>query len=299
MRTINGYALTAELSALNAGFCQWGFCIKDGHEYFIKELLEPKYPLDSSLFTKDAFERKKKLCEEFFQEKELFRQALARCRTGNNVIILDFFREGSRYYIVTDKIEDAHLTPQQVAALSEEKKEVLIRSLLYSVAALHQEGIIHSDIKADNVLLKWTNKGFLTAKVIDFDSGFLTNQPQKDVHGDFVYLSPEAFLKMNEEDVTLTNKIDIFALGVLFHLYLTGEVPRFDPSEQYLCLALLNEKPIELSPKLPAFYRPIIARMLAPEPEKRPSARSILQEFQQRDRREKQTGGFYIPGDLD
>ena len=195
MKTIHGYELNGALKAENAGFCQWGFCKKNGHEFFIKEFLDPKYPVDRELFSPEAFERKVKICESFFEEKTRFYQALSECRTGNNVTIQDFFREGTKYYIVTDKIDASSVGVKEIASLSLKKKETLIRSILYSVAVFHEAGIIHSDIKADNILLKETSDGFFTAKIIDFDAGFLKNTEPIGVRGDFVYLSPEAKLK--------------------------------------------------------------------------------------------------------
>lgn len=323
MKTIHGYELKGELTSQNAGFCQWGFCTKGGHEYFIKEFLDPKYPVDRELFTPEAFERKVKICDDFFKEKTRFYQTLEKCRTGNNIIIQDFFLEGTKYYIVTDRVEPTTLTLKEVSCLSSAKKEALIRSILYSIASLHEAGIVHSDIKADNILLKETPDGFITAKIIDFDAGFLLDAPQSTVKGDFVYLSPEAYLKMKGENIVLTEKIDIFALGLLFHQYLTGELPKFPEEDRYVCLSLLNGNEVALSNALPPFYSSIIMNMLSVRPEDRRSAREILNLFGAENQKtgrdnkvvdkeverdttvETQTGGsglkktgFYVPKDL-
>ncbi len=321
MKTIHGYKLKGELTSRNAGFCQWGFCTKNGHEYFIKEFLDPKYPVDRDLFTPEAFERKIKICDDFFAEKTKFYQTLEKCRTGNNIIICDFFLEGAKYYIVTDRVDPAPLALQDVSSLSSPKKETLIRSILYSMASLHEAGIVHSDIKADNILLKETYDGFVTAKIIDFDAGFLVNAPQSKVKGDFVYLSPEAYLKMRGENIILTEKIDIFALGILFHQYLTGELPKFPEEDRYVCMSLINGNEVTLSSVLSPFYSSIIINMLSLEPERRMGARDILHLFKVRDEKDEQKvtivnnetttyvnqaegrglkkTGFYVPKDLD
>lgn len=322
MKTIHGYELKGDLTTQNAGFCQWGFCSKGGHDYFIKEFLDPKYPIDPDLFTPEAFERKIKICSDFFAEKTRFYQALERCRTGNNIIIHDFFREGAKYYIITDMVNQATFSLKDISSLSTAKKETLIRSVLYSVAVLHAAGVVHSDLKADNILLKETPDGFITAKIIDFDAGFLINEPQSKVKGDVVYLSPEAYKKMKGEDLVLTEKIDIFALGILFHQYLTGELPSFPEKDKCVCLALLNGDELELSDTLSPFYRTIISNMLSIKPEDRMSAREILRLFEKQDAPSEDrknteakedpnrgktvvssTGlkktGFYVPKDLD
>ena len=42
---INDYELTSELTNANSGFSKWGFAVKNGREYFIKELISPVYPV--------------------------------------------------------------------------------------------------------------------------------------------------------------------------------------------------------------------------------------------------------------
>lgn len=325
MKTIHGYELNEGLKNTNAGFCQWGFCKKDGREFFIKEFLEPKYPVNSELFSPEAFERKIKICESFFEEKTRFYQALSECRTGNNVTIQDFFREGTKYYIVTDKIDASSVGLKEIASLSLKKKETLIRSILYSVAVFHEAGIIHSDIKADNILLKETSDGFFTAKIIDFDAGFLKETELSSVGGDLVYLSPEARLKINGEKIVLDEKIDIFALGILFHQIYTGELPKISSDDQAVFEAVLNGNPVELDDSIPLHIRSMIERMLARNPADRPSARDVLAAFEEAEKPKKpqkkaeeaatppaeetstevrrqsrvKKSGFYVPTDLD
>ena len=282
MKSIHGYEITRALTSENAGFSQWGFCRKDGHEYFIKEFVEIKYPIDRSMFSPEAYERKIKICEKFYDEKCRLYKALEKCRTGNNMIVQNFFREGSRYYTVTDKVCGPVIGVKEVALLSSEKKEVLFKSILYSISALHRAGIVHSDIKADNILLQETFDRYVTAKIIDFDAGFLLNEPQNNVKGDFVYLSPEAFLKMNGENINLTEKIDIFALGILFHQYYTGDLPLIPKEDSQICTAVLNCHEVILYNTLPSWLRDMIKKMLSLDPADRPDASSLLQFLQNR-----------------
>lgn len=337
MGLINGYKLIGELSAQNAGFCQWGFCEKDGREYFIKEFLTPVYPSDSVDLSKKVMERKRKICEDFYTAKKEYYDVLGCCRTGNIILIQDFFRSGSKYYTVTDKVNSDGTDPSIISQLTREKKETLIRSLLFSIAKLHDVGIVHADIKPDNILLKKTRDGFYTAKIIDFDAGFLLEKQPAEIQGDFIYLSPEVYLKMNEEDVKLSEKIDIFALGILFHQYWTGELPKLGADYRYVFEAVLDGSEVQLSNDIPLYLRTIISRMLSVDPLSRPSAHEILEMYKAEvlahnpsppitssidssthdtpstdsssfdlspkdspsDTPAKVSSGFYIPGDLD
>lgn len=310
MGVIKGYCLSNELTTQNAGFCKWGFCTKDSHEYFIKEFLSPVYPNDSSELSQKMIERKQRLCENFFSEKKEFYDALSQCRTGNNVIVEDFFRFGSKYYMITDKISSVQTDPRVISGLDNNKKETLIRSILYSVASFHEAGIIHADIKPDNMLLKQTKDSFYTAKIIDFDSGFLINRNPESVQGDFLYLSPEVFQRMSDPSITITEKTDIFALGILFHQYWTGTMPGIASDYHYVFEAVLDGSSPTISTLIPDHIRSMIQQMLSLNPEERPSARSLLLQLSSLDKpyqedppeaqpSQKKANGFYVPTDFD
>lgn len=309
MGEIKGYRLSNELTTQNAGFCKWGFCTKDNHEFFIKEFLSPVYPSDSSELSSKMIERKQRLCEIFFNDKKEFYNALSKCRTGNNVIIEDFFRFGSKYYMITDKVTTAGTDPHIIAKLDNKRKESLIRSILYSVAAFHEAGIIHADIKPDNMLLKETRNSYYTAKIIDFDSGFLASSVPEDVQGDFLYLSPEVFQRMNDSSVSITEKIDIFALGILFHQYWAGTMPGIPSDYHYVFEAVLDGNIPIVSNLIPEPVCSMIQQMLCLNPEERPSARALLflfnnadtpnKDISERLQTKQKTIGFYVPTDFD
>ena len=280
MSAINGYRLKGELTTQNAGFCQWGFCEKDGHEFFIKEFLSPVYPVDKGDLSQQVIERKRNLCNQFYNEKKAFYDTLQACRSGNNVVILDFFRSGSKYYIVTDKVNVKGTDPKLISQLSEDKRKVFLKALLFSVWIFHGAGIVHADLKPDNILLKETVGGYYTGKIIDFDAGFLVNSVPSEVQGDFVYLSPEVYLKMAEEEAIITEKIDIFALGLLLHQYWTGELPTFSKEYKYAFEAVLDDAQINISNRIPTSLRDQIGRMLDKNPTQRPSADKVLNTIQ-------------------
>ena len=308
MRVIRGYKLLGELSAQNAGFCKWNFCEKGGREYFIKEFLSPTYPADNSDLSEKILARKRKLCETFYADKKEFYDVIGCCRTGNIMQIQEFFRSGTKYYIVTDKVDSSGTAPDLISCLSKEKKETFLRSILYSISKLHQAKIVHADLKPDNILLKETAEGYYTAKIVDFDAGFLVGKSPADIQGDFIYLAPEVYLKMNEEDVHLDEKIDIFALGILFHQYWTGTLPKVGSDYKYAFEAVLDGSEVQLSNSIPLELRTFISRMLAKDPAARPSAEEILTKFRKKDVRTDSCNsashgspppGFYVPTDLD
>lgn len=272
---INGYRLTRELSNENAGMCQWGFAVKDGHEYFIKQFLNPKYPDDTGRLPAAMVMRMRQAATSSFMKRKAFYDRLRECRTGNNVVVEDYFRFGNFYYAVTDLVHGPYLSVEEIAALPDEKKRVLIRAILFNVMQFHDKGIVHSDLKPDNIMVRRTAEGFCTAKIIDFDAGFFSYEPPEEITGDQVYFSPEALLHNMGKETAVTEKADIFALGLLFHQYWTGALPGFDRREhRYANEALLEGSPLLLNRiDLPEDIRALLGQMLSRDPDARPTAR--------------------------
>lgn len=280
---VNGYKLLSELKSDNSGFAKWGFAEKDGIELFIKQFLSPVYPIDKSILSEEQINRKIDICNQFENKKKGFYEKLNQCSTGNIITIFDFFRFESRYYVVTEKVETKSLTVEEISRLPMEKKLLILKTILYNVSVLHEKGIVHADIKPDNILIKETVNGFYTAKLIDFDSGFLEKDGsvQANMEGDLVYLSPEIYLSMLDKNIAegkLTHKIDIFALGIMFHQYLTGKMPMIDKSEyDYIFEAVLDSGKITIDSSLESNLQDIIKKMLSVEPTERPEAQQVFE----------------------
>lgn len=226
----NGYLVAGTLKSDNAGFSKWGIAQKDGQDYFLKEFLSPVYPQNASMYSPEQAEKRRKYCEKYEAQKTLLYKTINEASDGNDVRIVDFFRCESHYYIAMPCIPSEKLTPEDVAQMSsagQAQQRLLCKTLAHSIWKLHKVGIVHGDLKWDNVLLQKSQSGGLTTKIIDFDNSFFEAEPPSDPESfnfDVVYLAPEGYLFAAGEDVKVGKPLDVFALGVLFHQIFQGSV---------------------------------------------------------------------------
>ena len=283
MEKLGTYQLTGHLTSQNSGYSVWGFGEKNGRDFFIKQFLSPKYPDNDTVSSPASIEKRKKKCEKFEKKKAAIYRMINENSDGNAVRIEEFFRIESRYYISMRKIDALDWDVAAVARLTEQEKRYLCGVIAHAVAGLHKGHVVHADLKHDNILFMQTASGYVTAKVIDFDSGFLESDPPGDgeeIVGDQVYFSPEACKTFMGQSPELTCKMDVFALGVLFHQYFAGALPSFDPAVGcYAGEAVANGGTLAVDGSIPADVRELLGRMLDADPHKRPMAAEVFAAF--------------------
>ena len=276
---MNGYELIKPFQILNAGFSRWTTARKNGKEYFLKEFLDPVYPIDHSI-TDAVKERVISNCVQTEMKKTKLYEAINRASDGNLVRILEFFRCDTHYYIAMDNVIHTDFPFEKLMEFPFEKRLLLCKSIAHAIAGLHDAHVVHADLKADNILLKTNGEG-IVGKIIDFDNAFFEDDPpveENDINVDQIYLAPETCKLMFGEDIRIDRKIDVFALGILFHQYLTGADPEFDHVEyDYAHEALLNGSTLTVSDDLPDIVQNLLRDMLEEDPEKRPDMQTVFQ----------------------
>lgn len=279
MEKLGSYELTGHLTSQNSGYSVWGFGKKNERDFFIKQFLSPKYPDNDTVSSAASVEKRKKKCERFEQKKTSIYRMINDNSDGNAVRIEEFFRVESKYYISMRKIDALEWGVDTIAALTDKEKRFLCSVIAHGIAGLHNGHVVHADLKHDNILFMKTASGCVTAKIIDFDSGFLETDPPTDgeeIVGDQVYFSPEACKTFMGESPALTCKMDIFALGVLFHQYFTGALPGYDTNlGNYAGEAVARGGTATVSADIPADVRTLLEKMLDADPDKRPTALEV------------------------
>jgi eukaryotic-like serine/threonine-protein kinase len=275
---INGYTILEDFRVVGAGLSKWTFAAKDGREYFIKEFLSPTWPDEHAPGSAQTKMRKRQRCAAFERHHRSINDALAEISGvgGNLIVTLAFFRWGAKYYKVTEKVDVAGLEPADVAALPFPERLVLLKTVAHSLRILHDRGIVHGDLKPSNVLIKRTELGY-TTKLIDFDNAYLAGEPPPpgEIVGTMNYYSPELVGYIQETGTSaakLTQKADIFALGLIYAEYLTGAPPSFDgATHKYAGVAVRGGEVLRLPPTLPAPIVELVDRMLLADPGARPT----------------------------
>jgi serine/threonine protein kinase len=278
---IGGYRLLEDFRVVGAGLSEWSFAERDGREYFIKRFLSPTYLDDSAPGSAKTKARKRARCAAFEAHHRGIQAALAPVtRYGGNLIAtLDFFRDGAKYYKVTEKVDIAGLETTDVARLPFAGQLVLLKTVAHSLKILHDLNIVHSDLKPSNVMIKRTELGY-TTKLIDFDSSYIVGSPPppEEIVGTMNYYSPELvqYIQGAGPAAALTGASDIFALGLIYAEYLTGAVPRFDPKYHEAAIAVLNGQVLRLAPGgLEPSLVGLVESMMSADPAARPTVAQV------------------------
>ncbi|MFZ0959776.1 MAG: protein kinase [Terriglobia bacterium] len=146
--------------------------------------------------------------------------------------------------------------------------------------AAHKLGLIHRDIKPDNIVLIAQDNGFPVAKILDFGISRLREETAGMkgltqtgmVIGTPEYMSPEQVL--GKQRVEIDGRSDLYSLGIVMYRMLTGELPFQAETTVEMIMEQLNTPPIpphKLKPELaiPEAVSAIVMRALEKDREKR------------------------------
>ena len=151
------------------------------------------------------------------------------CHHPNVVHLLDHFENAEYIFIVMEYIRGGRLTDymkEKKFNFTEKRAAELIYEIAVGVKYLHKYGIIHRDLKPDNIMLTEANdRGHI--KIMDFGLSKILGKKEKtsDGFGTLTFVSPEVLIRK-----PYNKEIDIWSIGVILYLMLSGDLP-FDDEE--------------------------------------------------------------------
>lgn len=292
-QVINGYTILQDFTTAGSGLSKWTFAEKNGQSYFLKEFLSPTYPTHDSPGNEETKASKLRASQGFEAHAGALMKALANLGPsgGNLIVTIDIFRVEAKYYKTTAKVEAVSMEPEDVAGLPLERRLLVLLTLAHSLRLMHSANVVHGDLKPENVLLKRTITGDYAAKLIDLDSSYFSGSPppRQELVGDPVYYAPEVgrYIETAEgaAPASLTTRADVFALGLLYSRYLTGQLPSFDQSHyRYPYVAAGNgDKLVLPGNALPPKLQKLLRTMLAPDPKRRPDIHQVFSQLKEPD----------------
>jgi serine/threonine protein kinase len=217
----------------------------------------------------------KVLLDEAFQSEyvvQKFRQeveALSRIDHPGIVGIIDAGElQNGRPFIIMQYVEGVTLrTVMSPEGMNLERAAELLKQMGRALAAAHSRGILHRDLKPDNIMLQDLGHGEEQIKIIDFgiakvkDSVVAPSTSLNLSPGTVAYMAPE---QLNGRPITPAT--DIFALGAIAHEMVTGRKP-FNPETGFELLQMQQSgvriKPCDLRPSLPAKAQEVILKALS------------------------------------
>jgi len=181
-------------------------------------------------------------------------------------------------FFTTDLVTGLDLaTALELVRPSQAQAARWLRDIALAVDHAHARGVLHSDLKPANILLDEQGNAFVT----DFGSARRLSQQgqciESGANGLSYYMSPE---QASGDARTLTQRSDIYSLGVILYEMLTGQVPQEHPVFATWLASLVSEEPVPALPKqqpgLNRHLERICLKCLEKEPNRRYASAALV-----------------------
>lgn len=192
-------------------------------------------------------------------------RAIAKLSHGNVVHIYDFGEDNHRYYLVMEYVEGKTLK-DHLQKLDKQDKWVsfseaidIVKQVAGALGYAHKQGVVHRDVKPDNILLTANGRAVLNdfgiAKMIEEGDGMTQTGA---AIGTPAYMSPEQIQGQKEKISAAT---DLYSLGIILYELLTGQTPFTADTAFAVMLKHIND-PIPLPHQLNSGLSPAVERVL-------------------------------------
>jgi TolB-like protein/pimeloyl-ACP methyl ester carboxylesterase/cytochrome c-type biogenesis protein CcmH/NrfG/predicted Ser/Thr protein kinase len=192
-------------------------------------------------------------------------RAASKLHHPNIVTIHSIEEQDGRDFIVMEYIEGVPIT-QYVSEhqLSSVDLNVTLRQLCDGLHHAHASGVVHRDLKPDNILVEADGR----VRIMDFGVAILSGTPRLTQAGSMVgttaYVSPEQVRGQDADE-----RSDLFSLGVLMYQLVTGKHPFTGAHEAATLYSIAHEQPpavTKLVPDIAEDFAGVIQKCLSKDP---------------------------------
>jgi serine/threonine protein kinase/tetratricopeptide (TPR) repeat protein len=218
--------------------------------------------------------------------QERFRRearAAGRLRHTNAVAVTDFGRTSDGlFYIVMELLEGRSLRDvlAREAPLDPARAVSLMLQISAAVAAAHEEGVIHRDLKPGNIFVVQRSHAPTIIKVLDFGIAKLASEAsdgldQKPLTQTGVMIGTPRYMSPEQCDgAELSPASDVYSLGIILYEMLTGTTPFTGPTPLSVALKHSSElprAPREFVTSIPQELETLVLHALEKKPDQRPA----------------------------
>jgi serine/threonine-protein kinase len=188
----------------------------------------------------------------------------------NIVTVFDFGHDNNRLYIVMEYVSGTDLKSlmRRQYSLPVHRAVTLMVKIAKGVGYAHRAGLVHCDLKPQNILI--ASDG--SAKITDFGISRALANISPDERAEVVWGSPQYFAPEQAAGGPPSPSSDVYSLGVILYEMLTGQLPFEAEDAQVLAELHLHADPIPpkaINASIPENLDNIVLKVLAKEPSAR------------------------------
>ncbi len=197
-------------------------------------------------------------------------QAVANLAHPNIVTVHDIGQDGDRHYIVMEFVEG--FTLKQIIRnqppnmpMSIERALDLAIQICAGLGYAHRAGLVHCDVKPQNVLVTRDER----VKVTDFGIARAMSEATVSVKQELVWGTPQYFAPEQARGQKATPASDVYSVGIILFEMLTGGLPFLGENHTAIALKHIQEPPplpSDINPNVPPQLEEIILKVLLKEP---------------------------------
>jgi eukaryotic-like serine/threonine-protein kinase len=197
-------------------------------------------------------------------------QVMGRLQHRHVVDVFDVGRDGDVLYIVMELLEGKPLSDLlHDASLTLEEALLILMRAMEGVSAAHQHGVVHRDLKPDNIFVCIGASGRLDdPRVLDFGISKLDDGENQQLTRSGVAMGTPYYMSIEQlsGQRDLDQRVDVYALGVILYEAMAGDPPYMADSISALAIRVLTTQAVhlgELRPDLPPGLADVVMKAIA------------------------------------